>query len=302
MVERPDTFPWREGMTLRDLVELARGPIVGADLREAEVSRLPDNRRLGELADRIRVPMDSSYLSQRDPEGRYVGPPGVVFAPAGSSPEFALQPYDQVQILRQPEFEMPQSVKITGEVSVPGEYTLLSKDDHVTDLIERAGGILETGYLRGARLYRRVDDQGRIDLRLPAAVDAPESDENVLLQPGDSLHIPQYTPTVVVQGAVNSPVTVLFRPGQDFDYYIEAAGGFRRDADQGGTAVRLANGLAQTRSKFLFWSSWPTPDAGSVITVPAKPQAPPVDRTQLITSLVAIIGSITTSIIVISRN
>ena len=67
--------------------------------------------------------MDSSYLSQRSPDGRYVGPPGVPFPPAGSAAEFVLHPYDQVQIRRQPEFEMPQSVFITGEVSVPGQYT-----------------------------------------------------------------------------------------------------------------------------------------------------------------------------------
>ena len=302
MVEKPGMYPWREGMTIRDLVELARGPIVGADLREAEISRLPDQRRLGELADRLRVPLDSSYLSQRDPEGRYVGPPGVPFPPAGSSPEFVLEPFDQVQVLRQPEFEMPQTVKITGEVSVPGEYTLLTKEDRVTGLIDRAGGLLETGYLRGARLYRSLDGQGRIDLDLPTAVEVPDGDENVLLQPGDSLHIPMYSPTVQVQGAVNSPVTVLFREDQDFDYYIAAAGGFRADADRGRTSVRFANGLARTRSKFLFWSSYPDPDAGSVITVPSKPSTPPVDKTQLITSLVAIVGSIATSIIVVVSN
>ena len=60
MVAAPDTLPWREGMTIRDLLLLARGPTVGADLRTAEVSRLPDQRRLGELADALMVPLDSS--------------------------------------------------------------------------------------------------------------------------------------------------------------------------------------------------------------------------------------------------
>jgi protein involved in polysaccharide export with SLBB domain len=298
-VAQPDTFPWREGMTVRNLMDLARGPTVGADLREAEISRLPDHRELGELADRLRVPLDSSYLSQRDPAGRYVGPPGVQFPAAGSSPEFTLAPYDQVLILRQPDFAMPGSVKITGEVSVPGEYTLLSKNDRVTDLVGRAGTILEHGYLEGARLYRTMDNMGRIDLNLPAALEAPESAENINLQPGDSLDIPVYSPTVIVQGAVNSPVTVLYREGQNYDYYLAAAGGYRNDADKGRTSVRYANGLARTRSKFLFWSSYPDPGPGSVIAVPAKDPADRVDTRGLIADIVTIAGSITTMIVVI---
>ena len=196
MVAAPDTLPWREGMTIRDLMLMARGPIVGADLRAAQVSRLPDQRGLGELADALLAPLDSSYInsSQRTPDGRYVGPPGVPFPPAGSSPEFILQPYDQVLILRQPEFEMPQSVKITGEVSVPGEYMLLTKNDRITDLLARANGLLDTAYPEGARFFRQQDELGRINVDFLTAQDDPSDAANILLQPGDSLHIPEYSP------------------------------------------------------------------------------------------------------------
>ena len=303
MVAAPDTLPWREGMTIRDLLLLARGPTVGADLRTAEVSRLPDQRGLGELADALMVPLDSSYISQsqRAPDGRYVGPPGVPFPPAGSSPEFILQPFDQVLILKQPEFEMPQSVTVTGEISVPGEYTLLTKNDRLADLISRANGLLDTGYPEGARFFRPQDELGRINVDLPTALDDASDQANILLQPGDSLHIPEYSPTVVVAGAVNSPVTVLYREGEDFDYYLAGAGGYRNDADKGRVSVRYANGLAQTRSKFLFWSSYPTPGPGSFVTVPEKDPADRIDTVGLITNLVAIMGSLTTVIVVLVR-
>ncbi|MDX1494004.1 MAG: SLBB domain-containing protein, partial [Longimicrobiales bacterium] len=300
MVAKPDTFPWMEGMTIRDAVQLARGPVTGADLRAAEVTRLPEERSMGELAQRLEVPLDSSYL-EVGPDGRYVGPPGVPFPPPGASPEFELAPYDQVRILQQPDFEMPRSVKIMGEVSVPGEYALLSKDDRVVDLVTRAGRILETGYPEGARLYRSQDEMGRIDLDLPEALANPNSDENVTLQPGDSLFIPVYSPTVQVQGAVNSPVTVLWRDGQDFDYYISAAGGLRSDADKGRSSVRYANGLARTRDKFLFWSSYPTPGPGSTINIPAENPEDQFDTRGLITDLVAILGSLTTVVVVLTR-
>ena len=301
MVAAPDTLPWREGMTIRDLLLMARGPTVGADLRRAEVSRLPDERGLGELADALLVPLDSSYLSQRAPDGRYVGPPGVTFPPAGSSPEFILQPFDQVLILRQPEFEMPQSVKITGEVSVPGEYTLLTKNDRLLDLLNRAAGLLDSAYPEGARFFRQQDELGRINVDFLTARDDPSDEANILLQPGDSLHIPEYSPTVVVQGAVNSPVTVLFREGEGFGYYLANAGGYRNDADKGRVSVRFANGLAQTRSKFLFWSSYPEPGPGSMVTVPVKDPAAGIDVTGLIADIVGILGSLTTVIVVLTR-
>ena len=301
MVAAPDTLPWREGMTIRDLLLMARGPTVGADLREAQVSRLPDERGLGELADAVMVPLDSSYLSQRAPDGRYVGPPGVPFPPAGSSPEFILQPFDQVLILRQPEFEMPQSVKITGEVSVPGEYTLLTKTDRISDLVARAQGLLDTGYPEGARFFRTQDGLGRINVDFTTTMADPSDEANILLQPGDSLHIPEYSPTVVVEGAVNLPVTVLFREGQGLDYYLANAGGYRSDADKGRVSVRYANGLARTRAKFLFWSSYPTPGPGSVVSVPAKPPQLPLDVIGLASSIVGILASLTTVIVVLTN-
>ncbi|HSH75380.1 MAG TPA: SLBB domain-containing protein, partial [Longimicrobiales bacterium] len=280
---------------------LARGPIVGADLREAEVSRLPEERAIGQLASRLRVPLDSSYLSQRDPDGRFRGPPGVDFPPPGASPEFALEPFDQVLILRQPDFEMPEAVVIAGEVSIPGRYTLLSKSDRVIDLVDRSGGPLETAYVEGARLFRSQDGLGRIDVDLIAAMEDPGSDDNLILQPGDSLYIPEYSPTVTVRGAVNSPATFLFQPGEDLDYYIGNAGGFRNDADEGRLSVRYANGTARTRSRFLFWSSWPEPGPGSEVVVPARDPADAFDTRGLITDLVAILGSITTVIVVLTR-
>jgi protein involved in polysaccharide export with SLBB domain len=301
LVAQPDTFPWYTGMTVRDLVSLARGPIVGADLRAAEITRLPKTRENGGLAERISVPLDSSYLDLRSVGGRVAGASGLAFPPAGSSDDFILHPFDLVQIRRQPDFELPGTVVISGEVSVPGNYALLSKDDRVTDLIERAGHILPSGYPKGARLYRSLDELGRIDLDLPKALQDPSGLENLVLQPADSLHIPVYTPTVQVLGAVNSPVTVLYREDQDFEHYIAAAGGYRSDADEGRSSVRYANGLAQTRSKFLFWSSYPEPDAGSIITVPSEDPEATFDTLGFFTTLLGVVSSLATTIVVITR-
>jgi protein involved in polysaccharide export with SLBB domain len=297
----PGRFPWIEGMTVRDLVELSRGPTVSADLREAEVARMPAGRPDGLIAERLRVPLDSSYLSQRDIEGRFRGVAGVAFPPPGASPDFELEPFDQVTILRQPDWEIAGTVIVAGQVSVPGPYSLLTRTDRVADLVARAGGLLPSGYVDGARLVRTLDELGRVDLDLGAALAEPDGDENVLVQPGDSLIIPEYSPTVRVTGAVNSPVTVRYVPGEGFDYYIENAGGFRANADEGRASVRYANGSARTRSKFLFFSSYPTPGPGSEVFVPEEIPGTGTEWIALLGPIVSAVGSITALIIAVTR-
>src|SRR2546428_14092300 len=139
MVTKPGVYPWREGMTLRELVVLARGPKVGADLREAEIARMPEDRSKGQLATTVRVPLDSSYLLERDSTGRYAGPPGPPFPPAGSAPEAALKASDHVLLLKQPEFDLQRTVAAGGEVRSPGTHALRTKTARLARLRARAG-------------------------------------------------------------------------------------------------------------------------------------------------------------------
>jgi protein involved in polysaccharide export with SLBB domain len=299
LVRKPDTYPWHEGMTLKELVILARGPIVGADLREAEIAHLPEDRTGGKMAETVRVPMDSSYLVERDTAGNYLGAAGVTFPPAGSAPTVVLQPFDRVTIFQQPEFEFQRMVDIRGEVQHPGTYALQRKDERISDLVKRSGGLLPTAYVDGARLLRGFANAGRVDLRLTRAIERPGSPEDVILQPGDTLTIPEYNPTVRVEGAVNSPTSVLYQQGRGLDYYIANAGGWAQNADKGRVSVRYANGTARVRSRFLLWSSYPTPGPGSTVTVPVAPQGPPFNPTEFLGSLAQILAS-TVAILVIA--
>src|SRR6266566_3286872 len=217
MVRKPGIYPWKEGMTLRDLVLLARGPTVGADLREAEVARMPADRSQGQLATTVRVPLDSTYLFERDSAGHYFGPPGLPF-PASGAAEVPLQPYDNVLILRQPDFELQRTVYLGGEVRFPGSYALTSKDERLADLVTRAGGLTPQAYAEGIQFYRAVNGVGRINVELPKALAERTSRHNIVLQPSDSIVVPEYQPSVKVSGAVNSPGSVLWQQGKDLEY------------------------------------------------------------------------------------
>ncbi len=173
MVQKPGTYPWREGMTLRDLMTLAGGPTVGADLRVADLARMPPDRSNGQLATTLRVPLDSSYLADRDSLGRYVGPPGPAFAPPGSTQPVPLDPFDQVLILKQPEFEPQRTAEITGEVRYPGAYAITSKSERLSDLVRRAGGTASDGIPGRVSVHSRARQRGPRERRRRIGPRAP---------------------------------------------------------------------------------------------------------------------------------
>ncbi|HEV2669857.1 MAG TPA: SLBB domain-containing protein, partial [Gemmatimonadales bacterium] len=217
MVQQPGTYPWHPGMTLRQLMTLARGPKIGVDLRNAEIARLPVDRSKGQLATTLRVPLDSTYLFQQDSAGQYVGPPGLTFPARGTAAEVPLEAYDNVLIFRQPDFELQRMVTITGEVKYPGTYALTSKDERLVDILRRAGGLTPRAYPEGIRFIRQGDNRGRININLPKALKDHASRDNIIMQPSDSVQIPEYQPSVRVTGAVNAPGSVLYQKGASLD-------------------------------------------------------------------------------------
>jgi protein involved in polysaccharide export with SLBB domain len=144
----------------------------------------------------------------------------------------------------------------------------------------------------------------RVGVDYVEALRDPESSHNVLVEPGDSVFVPRFIPTVDVGGAVQAPTKVLFKDGEGGDYYIERAGGYLQKADKGRARVQLANGEILTRGgKFLFFGgNLPKPDPGSIITVPMKEEKPPGPGTiEIVAVLTAMITATATVIIAASK-
>lgn len=301
-VNEPKTVPYREGMTVRDLVLLANGLAPGASLDSAEVARLPVDRRPGQLAQTIRFALDSTYIFDHDTLGRPLLPPGGKFRASGA-PEIPLQPWDNVLILAQPDFQYHETVVITGEVKFPGSYSLQRRDERLSDLITRAGGLTGRAYAEGVRFERATDAVGRIDIDLPDALRHPTSRSNLVLQNGDKVEVPVYEPSVRVQGAVNSPGSVLWQRGRSLGDYVSSAGGLANNADGSRASVRQANGEIQTRhGGFLFFGHRePTPGPGSVVTVPVEKEEIYHDRSGMFAAIASMIASTATIFIVLSR-
>ncbi|MFN2602608.1 MAG: SLBB domain-containing protein [Gemmatimonadaceae bacterium] len=268
-VHNSGQIPFREGMTVRDAVLQAGGLEQSADLQAAEVARLPTDRRNGATATTFRVPLDSSYIFERGPDGKYFGPPGLP-APSGSAPEVALKPYDNILIFRQPNWELQRQAVVSGEVRYPGTYSLTTKTEKISDLIRRAGGLTPEAYADGVTFFRANDKVGRIGIALPDILRNPSARDNLQLQDGDSIFIPRFNAVVNVKGAVNSPVAVTYVPGRSLEYYVSAAGGVTRKGDLRYAYVTQPNGKVEaTRGKFIFRDD-PHPRPGSTVFVPER--------------------------------
>jgi protein involved in polysaccharide export with SLBB domain len=294
-VRRSGRFAYHDGMTMRDLVLLAGGISEGAYLENAEVARLPENRAGGVTAVTIRVPLDSTYLFDRGPNGEWIGPPGLP-APRAGAPEVPLSPYDNVLIFRQPDWELQRTVVVSGEVRFPGRYALQRKSETIRDIVARAGGLTKDAYAEGMVMIRAVNATGRVGVDLPSALGNAKARDNLILSDGDSLYIPTYSGVVRVVGAVNSPVTVAYAPGKDILYYVAAAGGATIHGDDGRSFVTQPNGKVESiRHHFLLPSSVPVARPGSTIMVPTKP--PPNFGNSL--ALLGAAGAILSSLVAI---
>jgi protein involved in polysaccharide export with SLBB domain len=272
-VQKPGVYDFQDDMTLRDLVIAAGGLRDDAYVLEAEVARVvsqPDAS--GDFVEIQTVPLDSSYVV-----AQWASRAGGGQAQA---PDFVLAQYDNVFIRNRPDYELQRTVTISGQVRFPGTYALRRKDERLSSLVERAGGLSNEAYAAGIRFFRRTDEQGtdggplaRVNVDLESILDTPDFQGNLILESGDSIYIPEFIPTVRVEGAVLLPVNVMYEPGADLGYYVNSAGGYSSNGDRGRTRVEYANGSVRTvHKKLLIFKSEPKPQPGSRVFVPEKPQ------------------------------
>lgn len=295
-VRKAGRFPYRHGMTMRDLVLMAGGLQEGAYLKEAEIARLPDDRTGSTTANTIRVGLDSTYLFERKPNQRYLGAPGIS-APSNGAQEVELKPYDNVLILQQPNWELQRLVTLRGEVKFPGQYALRSRSERLADLIEHAGGLTTDAYSEGTVFTRRRGEVGRVAIDVPQALKDKQSPENLLLMDGDDISVPVRSTLVAVRGFVNAPNVVAFVPGKNLDYYIQQAGGFGLNASEKRAFVTQPNGKRETwkRRRFLP-DAVPIPLPGSLVVVPEKA---PEERTNYVATMSALAQMLTGLIAII---
>jgi protein involved in polysaccharide export with SLBB domain len=304
-VKNPGTYTLSERMTVQDLILAAGGFVEGAEVREVELARMPEPwERTDRTAIVYRVPLAPS---EADGDGTLLR----AAAPDSADPwlpewrpragEVVLEHGDRVFVRRALGYERPRVVTVTGEVLRPGRFVLQSRQERLSDVLQRAGGLTSEAYPPGFQLHR---GGALVATDLPEALRKPESPYNLLLQDGDSLHVPVYDPTVLVTGAVTFESRVLFEPGKGLGHYLDRAGGVTDAADEDRITVTYMDGERRAMSKVLgLFTRAPRIEPGSTIYVPAKPpdERGGINWDAVLTRTTAILGTLATVIIAVDR-
>ncbi|MCM1781428.1 SLBB domain-containing protein, partial [Bacteroides thetaiotaomicron] len=257
-VAQPDSYPYADNMTLEDLIIQAGGLKEAASTVRIDVSRRIKNPR--STADNDTIGQMYTF-SLKD---------GFVI---DGQPGFILQPYDEVYVRRSPGYQAQQNVVIDGEILFGGNYAMTSREERLSDLVNKAGGPTSLAYLRGAKLTRvasagekkrmgdvirlmsrqlgeamidslgiGVEDTFTVGIDLEKALTNPKGNADLVLREGDVVFIPKNTNTVTINGAVMVPNTVSYMKGKDVDYYLNQAGGCSDNARKSKKFIVYMNG------------------------------------------------------------
>ncbi|MDX2065289.1 MAG: SLBB domain-containing protein [Fimbriimonadaceae bacterium] len=108
---------------------------------------------------------------------------------------------------------------------------------------------------------------GNLDVNLDLALRRPNSKEDVVLQDGDIITIPERPTTVAISGAVVLPSAIVWVPGKPLEYYLERSGGLTNDASISEILVIRASGAVVRYKKGLRI------EVGDNVLVPTKVMA-----------------------------
>jgi polysaccharide export outer membrane protein len=118
-------------------------------------------------------------------------------------------------------------INVVGQVQNPGPV-VYRPNMTVLDALQGAGGIKEDSDLDHALIKRGYVS---VPVNLYALLRNGEMEQNVQLQPGDSVYIPERRNRVYVFGAVNKPGFYFVRPNDKLLDVLEQAGGMTPEAD-----------------------------------------------------------------------
>jgi len=306
-VQKPGEFVYTDNMTLKDLIFKAGGFTEAASESFIELARRHNYTEANLMNDEIVKLFQFNIDRELNLDSK--------------GDTLHLQPFDYIYVRKAPSYHVQRTVYISGEVRFPGAYSIGSKKERISDLINRSGGLTTDAFIKGARMKRAnqnaqeklealhnnlpdsllakaeqqiQDDQ--LELRLEDILKNPGSDFDYLLKDGDRVIIPEVSQEVRISGEIQNPIGQAYQNGKSLKYYINRSGGFSDNAMKRKTFVIYSDGTTQVTRGFIG-HNYPKIEPGSQIIVPQKPERSKTDNTG---KWLAIASTLTTIMIAVT--
>ena len=271
-INLPGELEFVEGDKLGTIIDLSLGFTFDADISKVQLYRYKENR------------IDYDVLNYD----------------LKANPAFwdlPLKADDRILIFSDSEIRTRQRIKIYGQVKNPGEY-VIDANTTLYEILQQAGGCTKRGDIKSMVYYnenisaepdpylellmqRSMSDmtpleysylrnnlmqlKGKYSIDPVKMINSEGKEANPYLLDGDRIYIPEKIDMVWVSGQVKNPGMISWVEGKDWDYYIQAAGGYTNNRKTGkGRIIRGNSG------------NWVKPGknvairAGDTIFVPAQ--------------------------------
>jgi protein involved in polysaccharide export with SLBB domain len=272
-VKNPLTLAYKEGLTLGDVLVLAGGIKISAELTKIEISRsniFAPNYKPGEAYQTSTI---SLTIPKEITENQEVL-------------NTLLLPFDIVSVRKIPNFEFQKTVELKGEFQYPGIYVIQDKGFTVNDAVKMAGGLTPYAFPEGAKFDRPNLPGGFLVFDMKKAMNRRGSMYNYTLKEGDIISVPKVIDYISIYGSgiqyienlmnldsltdyavMNSP----FVGGKRAGYYIRTFGnGYTKDAWRSKTYVVEANGRVRRTINLYAFRVSPKVKKGSAVYVISK--------------------------------
>ncbi|GLU33255.1 polysaccharide biosynthesis/export family protein [Trinickia caryophylli] len=227
------------------------------------------------IAGALAQPYTTALPGQADPYGQTVGHDGTIFFPfvgrvrvAGQTPQ---QVRDRLAAQLAPYIHNPQldvrvlayrsqRVQVTGDVKSPGPLAITDVPLTLVDAITRSGGTTDNADLQRVRLTRNGQFY---QLDANGVLDRGELKQNVLLQDGDIINVPDRSDSrIFVMGEVKTPMAVpMIRGNLSIADSLTTAGGIL-DTDANPRQIYVIRGMrTKPTSPEIYRLDMTKPDA-----------------------------------------
>ena len=121
-INNPQTVAFMDKMHIEDLIAMSGGFKEGADVALIDISRRVTDGDFKTISKTIQNTSTNNLLID-------------------GNNDFYLEPFDRVSVRYLKGYSVQKNVSVSGEVSHPGSYSIVTKGERVSDLIEKAGGL-----------------------------------------------------------------------------------------------------------------------------------------------------------------